>query len=226
MAQIQCRTGEIVYSYEDYLKTKHWKVIKSEYKKRHRYQCTLCFSDKNLQLHHMTYKNIGREKFTDLVYLCEGCHIKIHKTLDAEKTKVLGRFVEKTSKVKKVKANCQNCFHNKGNFCQYYYVANPDKPKCRKYSKKIIDPNPGFKQPKVGRGGKKLTKSTFKILSREFNFDFNSKFCEENFHETNKSQIDIGRGFFVEVKEITYSYYVLSFYLNKDFRGSYLIYKD
>ena len=31
-----------------------------------------------IQLHHLTYKNIGKEKFNELIRLCFNCHGKIH----------------------------------------------------------------------------------------------------------------------------------------------------
>ena len=66
--------------YTKYLKTKHWQETrklfwKSGYKK----QCYCCGKEGILlDLHHKTYKSIGREKLTHLALVCRSCHTKIH----------------------------------------------------------------------------------------------------------------------------------------------------
>ena len=41
--------------------------------------CKMCGSNNFLQVHHITYTNLGNEKEEDLVLLCENCHKKVHK---------------------------------------------------------------------------------------------------------------------------------------------------
>ena len=67
-------TGEIAKNYKAYLKTKHWKGIRLKYKGS---KCLFCDS-KRIQVHHLTYKNIGNETGRDLVPLCRKHHKKIH----------------------------------------------------------------------------------------------------------------------------------------------------
>lgn len=81
--RIYCHdTGEVAGTYQEYLHTRHWRLVKARYRKRHKYQCTKCRSRENgLQLHHLHYRNIGRERDEDLIYLCHSCHVKEHKRL-------------------------------------------------------------------------------------------------------------------------------------------------
>jgi len=39
-----------------------------------------------LNIHHKTYKNVGKEELTDLLLVCEGCHGKIHSKRAKRKT--------------------------------------------------------------------------------------------------------------------------------------------
>jgi len=67
-------------SYMNYLITDHWEIQKRKIHKRHK-TCVACNSDKNLHVHHRTYKNkgdVGKES-NDLFLLCKECHNLIHK---------------------------------------------------------------------------------------------------------------------------------------------------
>ena len=64
--------------YNQYMKSDAWKAKRSEQIKRDGFQCQMCGTAINLQVHHTTYENIGNEKIGDLVTLCEKCHKKIH----------------------------------------------------------------------------------------------------------------------------------------------------
>lgn len=41
-------------------------------------KCEICSSEKNIQVHHKTYKNIFNENPEDLVVVCNNCHVKLH----------------------------------------------------------------------------------------------------------------------------------------------------
>lgn len=43
------------------------------------YKCELCGSAKNLQVHHITYDNLGYEPLDDLLVVCRKCHEELHK---------------------------------------------------------------------------------------------------------------------------------------------------
>ena len=74
--------------YKEYLRSSHWKNIKHLCLKKKKYCCFICNeSTEILSLHHTTYKNIGKEKINDLVFVCEKCHSGLHKFLDKQKNK-------------------------------------------------------------------------------------------------------------------------------------------
>jgi hypothetical protein len=64
--------------YNEYLFSYDWRqkrnlVIENDY-----HNCTKCQSKDNLQVHHMTYENVGKEDIRDLITLCRDCHTEIH----------------------------------------------------------------------------------------------------------------------------------------------------
>lgn len=75
-------------SYEEYLKSKEWNDFKRRFNKSDRiiemlkeYNhciCEYCGEDKDLILHHLTYKRLGCEEFEDVVLICRNCHSKVH----------------------------------------------------------------------------------------------------------------------------------------------------
>ena len=67
--------------YETYLKSYEWRMISREAKLRASRRCQLCNSENDLQVHHRSYENLGREletNFRDLIILCERCHTHFH----------------------------------------------------------------------------------------------------------------------------------------------------
>jgi len=72
--------------YKNFLKTLYWRVV-SRYVKWKNPTCSLCGSDQNLNVHHKTYENRGREYLTwkkDLIVLCDNCHKKFHDIFQEE----------------------------------------------------------------------------------------------------------------------------------------------
>ena len=65
-------------AYKNYLKTYHWKRVKARAKKLFGDKCLNCGSSK-IDMHHLTYKNIGFEKPDEVIPLCHKCHEKLHK---------------------------------------------------------------------------------------------------------------------------------------------------
>ena len=69
------------HSYSDYLSSKHWQEFRAKYKASKRPQfCQVCGS-KFIQLHHVTYEFLGREKLTHVVPLCRIHHVQVHEWL-------------------------------------------------------------------------------------------------------------------------------------------------
>lgn len=100
---INCQdTNEVVQTYQEYLKTKHWRKFKRNYKRQNVYICNLCEENKKvLDLHHLTYKNVGNESHGDVMYLCRECHKTVHsweKDMNKEE-------ITKTLTNKKIKIN-------------------------------------------------------------------------------------------------------------------------
>ena len=67
--------------YAEYLQTPAWKQKRIEKFQQVGYNCQLCNSDKKLQVHHKTYKNLRHEPLNDLTVLCAECHSLFHNKL-------------------------------------------------------------------------------------------------------------------------------------------------
>ena len=68
--------------YLDYLKSDHWKSLRSKMLNRASFSCQLCNSKGRLNVHHRTYERRGCEEYSDLIVLCEHCHSKFHDKLE------------------------------------------------------------------------------------------------------------------------------------------------
>ena len=70
--------------YNNYLQSKKWKKRRQLSLENNNGVCAFCFTDKNLHIHHKSYKNrvdksvLGREPGKYLVPLCASCHRKWH----------------------------------------------------------------------------------------------------------------------------------------------------
>jgi len=62
-------------TYEAYLVSDHWKEFSAKVRAK---QCFCCNSRKGLQIHHITYVNLGHELPEDVVTVCRQCHLEIH----------------------------------------------------------------------------------------------------------------------------------------------------
>jgi len=76
-------------SYSDYLKSEHWqsfrkrfyrdsKIVIKQWKKYGYLVCDICQEEGRLNLHHKTYKRLGKERLGDVFMICNDCHKKIH----------------------------------------------------------------------------------------------------------------------------------------------------
>lgn len=64
--------------YKAYLNSPRWKAIRKRLYREYEYKCAMCGSPKNLNVHHITYDNLGEEKDEDLTVLCQKCHSELH----------------------------------------------------------------------------------------------------------------------------------------------------
>lgn len=68
-------------TYEEYLKSPHWERFRRSYYASGRpSKCSVC-GDRLVQLHHVTYRRLGRERFDDVVPLCRVHHQQVHNEL-------------------------------------------------------------------------------------------------------------------------------------------------
>lgn len=65
-------------SYASYLSSSHWQTTRQRYRASDLPQDCYCCGEHEVDLHHKTYENIGREPLTDLVPLCRRCHTLVH----------------------------------------------------------------------------------------------------------------------------------------------------
>ena len=70
--------------YKKYLQSEHWKNKRDEVIVKQGNKCRVCGSDKNINIHHRTYKHhgvsiVGKELNAYLLPLCEECHYLWHK---------------------------------------------------------------------------------------------------------------------------------------------------
>ena len=69
-------------TYRRYLKTKRWQKLRFEVLKRSKGKCERCgyetWNPNGLDVHHLTYSNVGNEKLDDLIVVCPRCHMELH----------------------------------------------------------------------------------------------------------------------------------------------------
>ena len=66
--------------YAQYLQSDHWKEVRLKRLKIDENACAICKSKNNLNVHHISYKNLGNEDVeTDLITLCHPCHAMLHR---------------------------------------------------------------------------------------------------------------------------------------------------
>ncbi len=67
-------------NYYNYIQSNKWKNKRQDYYKYQKGKCSGCKTniDKYFELHHNSYKRLGKEKQGDLKALCELCHRYIH----------------------------------------------------------------------------------------------------------------------------------------------------
>ena len=74
-------------NYYEYLKTAAWQEQRQKVFRRDGYKCVCCGEVKNLEAHHITYKQLGAESISDLVTLCDECHEGLHNGLSFDDMK-------------------------------------------------------------------------------------------------------------------------------------------
>lgn len=73
----RCQSGNRA-AYDDYLRSDAWQRRAAKIKERAGGTCEGCLSRPAVDVHHLTYANIGNEFAFELVALCSACHARIH----------------------------------------------------------------------------------------------------------------------------------------------------
>lgn len=89
-------------TYKQYLASEHWRAVKNLYRQSDVLKVCFVCGNKQYELHHKSYENLGREQLCDLVPLCRKCHQLTH---DAQKAEILvldqaHEYVKKHGKIK------------------------------------------------------------------------------------------------------------------------------
>jgi hypothetical protein len=87
---------------EEYLKSDHWKALRTAALERAESRCQVCYSAKLLDVHHRTYRRLGAEMPADVTVLCRRCHELFHAS-----SKLTILAPQKKAKAKKVARLCE-----------------------------------------------------------------------------------------------------------------------
>ena len=67
-------------TYNDSLQSQHWKDVRNQRLLLDGNKCCVCGNEERLNVHHVSYKNLGHENVeNDLVTLCKYCHAILHR---------------------------------------------------------------------------------------------------------------------------------------------------
>lgn len=73
--------GATVTDYDTYLASEHWQQVRRRALWTWDYRCAVCNSAQFVDVHHRTYKRLGRERWNDVIVLCRTCHENYHNRL-------------------------------------------------------------------------------------------------------------------------------------------------
>lgn len=69
--------------YGAYIASDRWAARRERYFASHPRKCAVCGSKASLELHHLSYERLGRERDDDLAPLCHRCHAAVHLVADS-----------------------------------------------------------------------------------------------------------------------------------------------
>lgn len=73
-------------NYNKYIQSDKWKSVRKRYySSKLIKKCYICESIKNLNLHHKSYKTLGKENLNHLLPLCKKHHYLVHQYLNSAK---------------------------------------------------------------------------------------------------------------------------------------------
>jgi 5-methylcytosine-specific restriction endonuclease McrA len=62
--------------YVDYIHSDRWREFRRKAIRNALGRCERCGSGVNLQVHHLHYRSLGRERFADVAVVCAPCHLE------------------------------------------------------------------------------------------------------------------------------------------------------
>lgn len=73
--------------YRTYIESDEWRDIALRVKAAADFRCSVCNGQRNLNVHHRSYRNLGNERkhMGDLICLCEDCHTTHHAVMKERK---------------------------------------------------------------------------------------------------------------------------------------------
>ena len=78
--------------YKSYINSKAWEEKARRIRRRDGYRCQICGADDlPLEVHHLTYDNLGYEDDDDLITVCHSCHEKITESWNSVRDGVYRR---------------------------------------------------------------------------------------------------------------------------------------
>ena len=97
-------TKETCYNYSEYLQSLHWQLLRKRFYDKRERKCHCCDRvDGQIDLHHITYINLGSERIDQLICLCHECHGLVHEKIKelliskAGKLRKIGKIIKKYS---------------------------------------------------------------------------------------------------------------------------------
>lgn len=66
------------WHYRRYLRSDHWRTTRLNAVRRAGFRCERCGVGGALEVHHLTYARVGKERPSDLQALCPTCHRRAH----------------------------------------------------------------------------------------------------------------------------------------------------
>lgn len=73
------------WGYAAYLESPEWAAFRERYFEKHERSCFVCGETFGIQLHHLSYRHVGRERFTDVIQLCDAHHKMTHRLIREKK---------------------------------------------------------------------------------------------------------------------------------------------
>lgn len=65
-------------NYQEYLQSNHWQMTRLRKLAKAGHRCESCRETTHLEVHHLTYKTLGKENESELIVLCSTCHEYTH----------------------------------------------------------------------------------------------------------------------------------------------------